>query len=201
MSEAGALVRRYLASRKNVFGLAGALAGPVLHLAGVLDGTWPLVSVGLYGAIALAVPPPPPPTVHEDPLIDVLRFEAGELRARTRPRELPDGAFAAVVGVLDVLLHVLDQLEQIADQPSDQIAMPRRLAEADGMIRHDLPACLDVYRGRPPSSSESRAAAALAAQLHLIAAAADRLAAEVPDVGADRAEDLTRELQRRYGLD
>jgi hypothetical protein len=39
----------------------------------------------------------------------------------------------------------------------------------------------------------------LRTQLELIAARADRLAAQVPDVHAKRAEDLTRELRRRHG--
>ena len=39
----------------------------------------------------------------------------------------------------------------------------------------------------------------LVTQLDLIAGAVDRLAAQVPDVHAQRAEDLTRELRRRHG--
>jgi hypothetical protein len=39
----------------------------------------------------------------------------------------------------------------------------------------------------------------LVAQLDLIAAAADRVAAQVPDIHAQRAEELTRELRRRHG--
>lgn len=190
-------VRRYLGSRRNAFGLAGALAGPVLHLAGVLGEVWPAVSVGLYAAIALAVPPPPPPTVGEDPLIDVLRHGSGELRRDLRG--LPPGVPGAVTAILDVLGHVLDRLERIADRPADQVAMPRRLAEADGMIRHDLPECLEVYRARPPTADRARAAAALVEQLSVIAQAADRLAGEIPESGADRAAALTEDLRRRYG--
>ncbi|MBC8091410.1 MAG: hypothetical protein H7Y15_05610, partial [Pseudonocardia sp.] len=162
-------VGRYLTSRKNTFGLAGALVGPVLSLAGIVGDIWPVVSVGLYAAIALVTPPPPPPTIEEDPLIDVLRYESGELRGDLR--DLPAGVGAAVVGILDVLAHVLDRLEHIADRPADQVEMPRRLAEADGMIRHDLPECLDVYRTRPPTANHVRAAAALVEQLGVIATA------------------------------
>ncbi len=191
------VVRRYLTSRKNTFGLAGALAGPVLNLAGIVGDVWPAVSVGLYAAIALAVPPPPPPTILDDPLIDVLRYESRELRGDLR--DLPPGVAPAITGVLDVLAHVLDRLEQIADRPTDQMEMPRRLAEADGMIRHDLPECLEVYRTRPPTANHARAAAALVEQLTVIATAADRLAAEIPESGADRAATLTEDLRRRYG--
>jgi hypothetical protein len=57
----------------------------------------------------------------------------------------------------------------------------------------------DTYLGRTPSTSQERVAGELVVQLDLIAAAADRLAAQVPDLHAQRAEDLTRELRRRYG--
>lgn len=66
-------------------------------------------------------------------------------------------------------------------------------------MRVDLPACLDTYLGRGPSTSAERAVAELVTQLDLIAAAADRLATDVPDIHAQRAEDLTHELRRRHG--
>jgi len=44
-----------------------------------------------------------------------------------------------------------------------------------------------------------RAAAELVEQLGLVARAADQLAVTVPDVHAQRAEDLTEELRRRIG--
>jgi hypothetical protein len=62
----------------------------------------------------------------------------------------------------------------------------------------DLPACLDTYLGRSPSTSGEPAALELVTQLDMIAARVDRLAAEVPDVHAQRAEDLTRDLRRRH---
>lgn len=196
MSEPGSRLGRYLASRRNALGLGGALAGPLLHLAGVLDGAvWPLVSLGLYGAIALVVPGDPPPQVGEDPLVEVLRHESRGLRRDLR--DLPAGVPAVVTGILDALGHVLDRLERIADRPADQVAMPERLARADTLIRHDLPECLAVYRDRSPSP-DGRAAAALAEQLGVVAAAVDALAAEVPRSGAGRAEELTRDLRRRY---
>jgi hypothetical protein len=62
-----------------------------------------------------------------------------------------------------------------------------------------LPACLDTYLGRSSSSLQAPAARELTTQLGLVAVRADRLAAQVPDVHARRAEELTRELRRRHG--
>lgn len=182
---------RYLSSRKNAFGLGGALLGPVLHLAGVLDGvTWPFVSVALYAAVALVVPPEPAPEVGTDPLPDVLRHDLAGLRADVR-RGLPPGAPGAARRILDVLAGVLDALDRPADRTEDRIALPQRLARVDTLVRHDLPEALAAHRaGGSP--------AALAEHLALIAAAADALAAEVPDTRGERAEDLTRDLRRRY---
>ena len=106
---------------------------------------------------------------------------------------------AAVRRIVEVVELVLDRLDQVADQPADRAAAPERLAVAAEILRVDLPSCLDTCAGRTPSTSVQRAAAELMTQLDLIAGAADRLAAEVPDVHAERAEDLTRELRRRHG--
>jgi hypothetical protein len=86
----------------------------------------------------------------------------------------------------------------VADQPADRAAAPERLAVAAEIVRVDLPMCLDTFLGRTPSTAAERAATELVTQLDLIAGAADRLAAQVPDVHAQRAEDLTRELRRRH---
>lgn len=199
MSERGAPVLRYLASRKNIAGMAGALAGAGLHLAGLIGDVWPVVAVGLYGVGALIGPSDPAPA-HER-LTDALRADAAELVERMAPRaeELPYGSFAAIRRILDVLRLVLDRLDQVADQPADRAMAPERLAVAAEIIRIDLPLCLDAYLGRAPSTSARHAAAHLVKQLDLIAGGADRLAASVPDVDAQRAEDLTKELRRRHG--
>ncbi len=191
-------VRRYLASRKNIAGMAGALAGLGLHLAGVVGDVWPVVAIGLYGVAALVGPSDP---AGEQRLTDALRSDAAVLLARIEPRAgaLPSGAAAAVRSILDVVLLVLDRLDEVAEQPADRAAAPERLAVAAEIVRVDLPACLDTYLGRGPSTSAERAAAELVTQLDLVASAADRLATDVPDVHAQRAEDLTRELRRRHG--
>lgn len=197
-------VRRYLGSRKNLAGMAGALVGVGLHLAGVIGDLWPVVAVGLYGVGALVWPSDAAPG-HER-LTDALRAEAADLLARLTPRtgELPHGSFPAIGAILDVLRLVLDRLDQVADQPADRAAAPERLAAAAEIIRVDLPSCLDTYLGRAPSpaalsSSAQRSATELVTQLDLIASSADRLAASVPDVDVQRAEELTRELRRRHG--
>lgn len=196
---AAAAARRYLASRKNIAGMAGALAGVGLHIAGVVADLWPVVAVGLYGVGALVGPADPAPTAAR--LTDALRADAADLldRVALRRKDLPSGAPEAVRGLLDVLRVVLDRLDQVADRPADRTAAPERLAVAAEIIRVDLPTCLDTYLGRTRVASPQRAAAELAIQLDVIAAATDRLAASVPDIDVRRAEDLTEELRRRHG--
>jgi hypothetical protein len=198
MSERTGAVRRYLGSRKNIAGMAAALVGVGLHVAGVIGDVWPLVAAGLYGAGALVTPPEPG---DEPRLTDALRSDADALAARAelRAADLPAGAGPAVRRIVDVVRLVLDRLDEVADEPADRAAAPERLAVAAEIVRVDLPACLDTYLGRAASTPTDRAVAELVAQLDLVAAAADRLAALVPDVHAQRAEDLTRELRRRYG--
>jgi hypothetical protein len=198
MSDRRGAVRRYLSSRKNIAGMAGALAGVGLHLAGVIGDVWPVVALGLYGVGALVGPADPAAAPR---LTDVLRADAATLLTRIEPRSaaLPAGTIPAVRRIVEVVRLVLDRLDEVADQPADRAAAPERLASAAEIVRVDLPMCLDTYLGRSPSTSEERAAGELVAQLDLIAAAADRLATQVPDIHAQRAEDLTRELRRRYG--
>ncbi len=191
-------LRRYLGSRKNLFGMVGALAGVSLAFADL--GVWPLVAVGLYGVGALIGPSDPPPT--DERLTDALRADAADLLARTKPRagDLPYGAFTAVRRIVDVVVLVLDRLDEVSDRPDDRAAAPERLAVAAEIIRTDLPVCLDTYLGRSPSSSAARAAGELVTQLDLVAGAADRLVAAVPDVDAQRAAELTEDLRRRHGF-
>jgi hypothetical protein len=187
---------RYLRSRKNLAGLAGAVVGVGLHAAGLVGDLWPAVAVALYGAGALVGPSDPPTP---ELLTDTLRREAAALVSGVRRRDLPPDVYDAVVRIAEVLRLVLDRLDQVADRPADRAAAPERLAAAASIIHDDLPTCLATYRDRSPSGPQQHAAAELATQLGLVARAADRLAAEVPDVGACRAEELTEELRKRYG--
>lgn len=200
-------VKRWLTSRKNLAGMAGALVGA--SLAFVEVSAWPVAAVGLYAVGALIGPRDPRP--QDEGLTDALRADAAELVRRLRPRsaDLPEGSLDVVVAILDVLRIVLRRLDEVADQPADRAAAPERLARAAEIIRVDLPLCLDAYLGRAPASTAGRAAvdpaaheravAELAAQLDLIMVGADRLARSVPDVHVQRALDLTRELRRRHG--
>ena len=79
MSDAGrpggaaAAARRYLTSRKNIAGMAGALVGVGLHVVGDL---WPVVAAGLYGVDGLAPPRkdlPPGALEAVREILDVLR--------------------------------------------------------------------------------------------------------------------------------
>lgn len=190
-------VRRWLTSRKNLAGMAGALVGTGLAFADV--SSWPLVAVALYGVGALLAPSDPP---EREPLLtDTLRDELGTLAGRLARRagELPSGTPAAVERIVSVLRLVLDRLDEVADHPVDRVAAPERLATVAGIIRVDLPGCVDGYLGRGPAASTGRAAAELVRQLDVIAGAVDRLASDVPDRDLLRAEELTRDLLRRYG--
>ncbi|WP_232660513.1 hypothetical protein [Pseudonocardia sp. TRM90224] len=192
-------IRRYLTSRKNIAGMAGAVLGTGLHVAGLIGDIWPVVAVGLYGVGALVAPADPR---NEAPrLTDALRDDGEQLGEGTaaRGRDLPIGTVEAVRRILDVLRLVLDRLDEVADQPADRAAAPERLAIVAEIIRVDLPVCLDTYLGRSPSASAEKAAAELVTQLDVIASSVDRLAAAVPDVHAERAEELTRQLKQRHG--
>lgn len=202
MSDRAIVVRRYLGSRKNIAGMAGALAGVGLHLAGVIGDIWPVVAVGLYGVGALVGPsdplrdPPPEPR-----LTDTLRSEAAALLARVQAQAgaLPSGTLADADRIVGAVRLALDRLDQVADQETDRIAAPERLADAAEILRIELPLCLDTYLGRAPSTPQEPAARELGAQLKLVVARADRLVAQVPDIHVRRAEELTREMRRRHG--
>lgn len=198
MSDRSGAVRRYLGSRKNIIGMVGALVGVGAHVVGLIGDVWPAVAIGLYGIGALVGPSDAQPAPER--LTDALRADAAALRADTAARAnvLPTGIVDAVTMILEVLRLVLDRLDQVTDQPADRAAAPERLAVVAEIIRVDLPMCLDTYAGRSPSSSQEQAASELFAQLDVIAGSADRLAAAVPDVHAQRAADLTRELRRRH---
>jgi hypothetical protein len=192
--------RRYLGSRKNIAGMAGALVGVGLHLAGVIGDVWPVVAAGLYGVGALVGPTDPPPEPAEPRLTDALREDAAALlgTAEGRSGALPEGAAADVGRIIGAVRLVLDRLDDVADQETDRIAAPERLADAAEIVRVELPECLETYLGRAPSTPEAPAARELRAQLTLVAQRADRLVAQVPDVHVRRAEDLTREMRRRH---
>jgi hypothetical protein len=200
MSDRAGAVRRYLGSRKNIAGMAGALAGIGLHLGGMIGDVWPVVAAGLYGVGALVGPSDPPPDPPEPRLTDTLRSEAATLLSRVQGQAgaLPEDTSGEVGRIIGAVGLVLDRLDQVADQETDRIAAPERLADAAEIVRVDLPMCLDTYLGRPPSSPEAPAARELRAQLELVAERADRLLAQVPDVHVRRAEDLTREMRRRH---
>jgi hypothetical protein len=193
-------VRRYLGSRKNIAGMAGALVGVGLHLAGVIGDVWPVVAAGLYGVGALVGPSDPPA---EPRLTDALRAEAAALLARVQGRSgaLPEGAAADAGRIIGAVRVVLDRLDEVADRETDRIAAPERLADAAEILRVELPECLETYLGRAPSTPETPAARELRAQLKLVGERADRLVAQVPDVHVRRAEDLTREMRRRHERD
>ncbi|OZM83924.1 hypothetical protein [Pseudonocardia sp. MH-G8] len=195
-------VRRYLDSRRNIAGMVGALVGVGLHLAGVVGDVWPVVAIGLYAVGALVAPPDPVAEPAAEPsLTDVLRREAEAqlTRVELEREELPPGAERTFRHIVRTVRVVLDRLDRPADQEADRVAAPERLADASEIVRVELPACLDTYLRRPPWTPPDTAARELAAQLEMISAGADRLAAQVPDVHAGRAADLTREMRRRYG--
>jgi hypothetical protein len=196
-------VRRYLGSRKNIAGMAGALAGVGLHLGGLIGDVWPVVAAGLYGVGALVGPSDPPAEPAEPRLTDVLRADAAALLSRVEGRSgaLPEGTAGDVRRIIDAVVLVLDRLDVVADQETDRVAAPERLADAAEIVRVELPECLETYLGRAPSTPEAPAARELRAQLELVTGRADRLVAQVPDVHVRRAEDLTREMRRRHERD
>jgi hypothetical protein len=195
------LVRRYLDSRKNIAGMAGALVGVGLHFVGLIGDVWPVVAIGLYAVGALIAPRDPVEEPATEPgLTDVLRTEAEAqlTRVELERAELPAGAERTVREIVRAVRLVIDRLDEVADHEVDRIAVPEWLADTAEIVRVELRACLDTYLGRPRSTAEEAAARELRTQLEMISVRADRLAAQVPDVHARRAEDLTREMRRRH---
>lgn len=198
---AGAVVR-HLDSRKNIAGMVGALVGVALHLAGLVGDIWPVVVIGLYAMAALIGPRDPVEGPTGEPgLTDVLRAEAeAQLeRVERRRAELPVGAEHTVRHIVRTVRLVLDRLDEVAEDAIDRIAAPERLADAAEIVRVDLSECLDVHLRQAAPTPPPRAVRELAAQLQMIRERADGLAAQVPDVRARRAEELTREMRRRHG--
>src|SRR5688500_13337296 len=153
-------VRRYLDSRKNIAGMVGALVGAGLHLAGVVGDIWPVVAIGLYAVGALVAPPDPVAEPAAEPsLADVLRHEAGAQPTRVElgRDELPTGAERTVRHVVRTVRLVLDRLDRVADHEVDRAATPERLADAAEIVRVELPASLDTYLQRPPSTPRDTA--------------------------------------------
>jgi hypothetical protein len=149
---------------------------------------------------ALVGPSDPPVEPAEPRLTDALRAEAAALlgRAEGRSGALPGGVVADIGRIIGAVRLVLDRLDDVADQETDRIAAPERLADVAEIVRVELPECLETYLGRAPSTPEEPAARELRAQLALVGERADRLVAQVPDVHVRRAEDLTREMRRRH---
>ncbi|HLU58411.1 MAG TPA: hypothetical protein VKZ81_23385 [Pseudonocardia sp.] len=201
MADRTGAVRRYLRSRKNVAGLAGALAGAGLHLAGLVDQAWPLVAAGLYAVAALVTPSArAEPPAAEPSLVDALRteVEAQLTRVELQRDELPAGAEAAVRRIARTLRLLLDRLDRVPDLEVDRRAAPERLAEVAEVVRADLAECLDAWFAWAPAAPPESAARELSVQLDLITARVERLEASVPDAHARRAEDLTEEMRRRH---
>ncbi|WP_066907694.1 hypothetical protein [Millisia brevis] len=190
-------VTRWLTSRKNLAGMAGALAGSGLAFVGVE--AWPLAAAALYGVGALLAPSERKQA--DSTLTDQLRLRADLLddRVRRETDRLPAGVPAAVRRMTAAIRVILDRLDHLGDQLVTRTGDPERLAVVEEIVGGDLPRCIDAYLGRRSSSSQEHAANQLAAQLGVIAGAIERLAASTPDVDVERAEDLTRELRRRHG--
>ncbi|MHA6628427.1 hypothetical protein ACU61A_23565 [Pseudonocardia sichuanensis] len=138
-----------------------------------------------------AAPDPGPGLVH------ALRaeVEAQLTRVELRRAELPRGAERAVRRVVRALRVVLDRLDEVFDDGVDRVAAPERLADAVVIVRTELAELLDGWFAQPVEMAGDE----LVARLALVGDRAERLAARVPDIHARRAEDLTRELRRRYG--
>lgn len=199
-SDRSGAVRRYLESRKNIAGTAGALVGVGLHAAGLIGGVWPVVAIGLYAVGALVAPPDPvEEPVVEPSLTDTLRAEAEEqlTRVELERAAMPGGAEQEVRRIVRTVRLVLDRLEDAAGHPADGLAVPERLADVAEIVRVELAECLDAYLAPAPTAPSEAAARELHAQLEMIGARADRLSEQVPDAQLLRAGDLTRELRRR----
>jgi hypothetical protein len=194
----------YLGSRKNIVGSIGGLVGLGLGAVGFGGSWWWVLTVGLYGAGALATPPEKVNLVTSD--LQTASAEAGALRAdlttllgrlQKVSGRLPVGADDLVKQTAELLFAVLGRPDALASTPDHAYAVARA-------IRADLPTSLESYlqlprwyvSGRRPGAERS-AADELQKQLRLIHADAQRVAEEVYALDAQRMADHTRYLEER----
>ena len=194
----------YLGSRKNIVGSIGGLVGLGLGAAGFGGSWWWVLTVGLYGAGALATPPEQIHLVGSE--LESASAEASALRADLETLlarlgkvsgRLPAGADQLVGQIAELVSAVLDRPDTLASTPDDAFAVAR-------LIRVDLPTSLETYlqlprwyvSGRRPGTERS-AAEELQKQLQLIHADAQRVAEDVLALDARRMADHTRYLEER----
>ncbi|SHN48124.1 hypothetical protein [Cryptosporangium aurantiacum] len=186
----------FLGSRKNIVGCAGGLAGLGAAVAGFGGAWWWVLPVGLYAAGVLATPPARVRLVASGPdaadEAGAIRRDLSTLLARLDPLagRLPDGAHAAVRDVAALLFELLDRPDALAAAPDQAYGVTR-------VVRSDLPISLETYLALPRWYGSGQPADDLAAQLELIRADVERIAAAVYAADAQRLTDHTRYLRDR----
>lgn len=192
----------YLASRKNVVGCLGGLAGLGLAVAGFGGAWWWVLPVGLYSAGALATRPDRVQLASSGTALSgpdsavadasAIRTDLTTLLARLEPMaaRLPEGALPAVREIAELVFDVIGRPDALARAPEQSFALTR-------MVRTDLPTSLETYLGLPRWYASGRPADDLTAQLALIRADAQRIAEAVYSADAQRLSDHTRYLRDR----
>ena len=185
----------YLASRKNVVGSLGGLAGLGLAVAGFGGAWWWVLPVGLYAAGALAARPDRvrlAPSDRDDAETSAIRTDLTTLLVRLDPvaARLPAGAHGAVREIAELVFEVLARPDALVRAPEQGYALTR-------VVRTDLPTSLETYLSLPRWYASGRPADDLTAQLGLIRADAQRIAEAVYAADAQRLSDHTRYLRDR----
>ncbi|GAA2968620.1 hypothetical protein [Actinokineospora diospyrosa] len=188
-------VVRYLGSTKNLVGCVAGLGGVGLHLIGFAGAFWLPVIAGLYLVGALAAPPERihlavDPTQAATQLRDDL--DALMTKVRAESKRMPDGALDRLARVDRALAAVLARPDALAADPETSHGVTR-------LVRVDVPLAVETYLNLPwwISVAKRSAASELLAQLELLEADAEKVAAHFFAEDLRRQSDHTRYLRDR----
>lgn len=193
----------YLASGKNIAGVAGGAVGLGLGAAGLGGPYWPLFVVALYAAGALVVP-----RRKVNLVIESAEGQVGELRAELKTlnqtvdqqrARLPPPAIEAVRRSSEMLTDVLARVDVLT-------SFPDHLHTANRVIRIDLPTSIQTYLNLPLLRTAGRRMRGrsgpgdeLVRQLTLIENHVEKLVEDVFELDRQRLEDHGRYLDLLSG--
>ncbi|SMB84187.1 hypothetical protein [Deinococcus hopiensis] len=190
----------YLYSNKHLAGSALALLGLLLMFTGVIGVGWPLITLALYAAGALAVPGEPrgalptPAPVHTADVLARLQ----ELEDRTRGR-LPREAETRLHGVISAIREALPRLRNLEKLGDRGAYLVRETALSY------LPTAVEAYLTLPPAYARlhrrpdgKTPAESLSVQLALLEGVMNQVVEDLAGDDATALETHGRFLQERF---
>jgi hypothetical protein len=171
----------YFYSNRNLAGMAGAVVGVVLMLAGVAGAYWPVVVVGLYFIGVLVTPPNRVELVGEDPHVSASllpgAFQSLLATVASNESRIPESALGRIRDIERTLENMLSRPDEVVARRDDILVDLQRL------IQTDLPLAVQTYLNMPwwfaaakQLSAERSASEELNRQLDLLAGEAKEVA-------------------------